>query len=554
MNKRTIRRNPIMKRLSVVMLVSLFILGLASCNDDTPNYDGLDSDISGVVDLLLWSGSGQHYEDIGSLNLSPSDLVGQNDAAAYYVAKEFNKIYPNVKINVLAVDGSPDGGDRIWAQELANYETNYNAHPGVWATTDLAGDIAKGKVADLSRFEDDPLYQAMNPSIMQMMNYYGFQGGLPQYILPWGIYVNKDLAESKNLDVPNWDWTIDEYTRFIGHKKENEWYGSMETPIGIIETGSTTVNKMLFEYSSGDVFVNVNSEEVRELFKYIQEWDENSVWGGEIDETFMGDHWWWDYKFFLENKLLTLAGAPWMMGDCATPSTEENPYPMACKSSDWDIYPRPSTEYVDNTVGIVLDPMAVYNFCMEDKDSACTEEEEMKIKVAYTFASFWIADSRSWLARANGEFTVTDDEGNTSLSSSLNDSFPVTTGDLFDEQMQIWYTPEKHQRFADKDLMPGFQEVLRIYKEGQFWDVSDKAFPYWHTVEGTVRANMHNWRYYYAPNDNGGVEKGDANFEETILGNLPVWNDEFNQNFAISFEQLREGLKRWYQYTDEDFE
>ena len=28
-----------------------------------------------------------------------------------------------------------------------------------------------------------------------MMNYYGFQAGLPQYILPWGVFVNKELAE-----------------------------------------------------------------------------------------------------------------------------------------------------------------------------------------------------------------------------------------------------------------------------------------------------------------------------------------------------------------------
>jgi len=42
------------------------------------------------------------------------------------------------------------------------------------------GDVTKGLVADLSAFQNDPLYQTFNPAIMNMMNYYGFQGGLPQ--------------------------------------------------------------------------------------------------------------------------------------------------------------------------------------------------------------------------------------------------------------------------------------------------------------------------------------------------------------------------------------
>ena len=80
----------------------------------------------------------------------------------------------------------------------------------------------------------------------------------------------------------------------------------------------------------------------------------------------------WDYTWFKNGSLLTLEADPWMMGDCATPDTD---WELKCVSSDWDIYPRPSTDYVDNTIGIVLDPMAVYNSCLDDNNLACSEEE-----------------------------------------------------------------------------------------------------------------------------------------------------------------------------------
>ncbi len=531
-------------------------------------YIPLDPNVEGRIDLLLWSGTGTYWEDIGNQDLigycplegeegyvegCEADLLGQNDAAAYAVAKLFNEMYPNVTINVLAIAGGPNDGGKIWSQELENYRATYGAHPSVWASTDLPGDVSKGIVADLSEFANDPLYRAMNPAILNMMNYYGFQAGLPQYILPWGIYVNKELALYNNITVPGPDWTIDEYTTFISNSDPNVYYGSMDTPLRIIETATNDVAKSLFEYDGTGDFVDLNSDEVRSLIPYLNQWNENSVWGnydpengGEITQEFMDANWWWSYAYFMFGVLLTNEGDPWMMGDCAHP--DENWW-GTCKSDDWDIYPRPSTDYVDNTVGIVLDPMAVYNFCIEDGDLSCSEEEELQIKISYTFASFWIASSESFQARADQFFTDGENK-----SSALNDSFPVVTGDMFDEQMQIWYTPLKHQRFSDPSVMPGFHEVIRIYEAGQFWDVSDKSYPYFHNVEGSRRQNLYEWKEYWNPEINGGVTKGEPEFTDVILGNLYQWNEDANARFAESFADLELGLQIYYGFTEEDFE
>lgn len=506
-------------------------------------YTNVDTEVVGEINLMTWSGSGTYYEDLGHLNLDQNDLIAQKDAMYYAIAKAFNDIYPNVIINLLSLTGGPTDGGRLWDQELYNFEQEHGSFPSIWTTDDLVRDVQHGLVADLSRYQDDPLYQQLNPTVMNLMNYNGFQAGLPEYIIPWGIYVNRELADLYNLDVPDYDWDIDEYTDFIANSEDNVYYGSMDAPIHLIETGVTTIYQQLF---NGDGQVDLNSSEVRSLLPYLQEWREHSVWGNDPDMEFMDSSWWWSYKFFLDNKLLTLEGDPWMMGDCATPIEDpNNPWWATCTSNDWDIYPRPATDYVDNNVGIVLDPMAIYNYCLEDGDLACTDEEEAKIQLAYTFAMFSIADTRAWDAVADQTFR---DIGNGVTGTAMNDRLPVTTGDLFNEQMEVWYRVDRHERFADEALMPGFQEVLRLFEDGQFWDISDKAFPFYYSFEGSRREILFEWKQFWNPDVNGGVSFDDPNFIDTILGNLPSWNEEANNRFEEALNDLEQAMQTYYNH------
>ena len=85
----------------------------------------------------------------------------------------------------------------------------------MFVETDLPGMVQKGLVADLSIFSDDPLYKSLNTAILDRLSYGNMVAGLPQYLLPWGVYVNKSLAEDNNLDVPEPSWTIDDYSDFV---------------------------------------------------------------------------------------------------------------------------------------------------------------------------------------------------------------------------------------------------------------------------------------------------------------------------------------------------
>jgi ABC-type glycerol-3-phosphate transport system substrate-binding protein len=526
-----------------------------------PAWDPLDTNATGEISIMLWSGDGTFTEDVGKLNLEPADLAGQNNATIYAVAKAFNEIYPNVKVNVYAKQAGPNDGGVSWDQERENFKNTYGHYPSIWASTDLPGDTTRGLVADLSKYSADPLYQSFNESIMSMMNYYGVQAGLPQYLLPWGVYVNKELAENNNIDVPNPNWTIQEYTDFVSQSDNTNFWGAMDTPFSFIFTGTTTMAAQLNSYTGTGDRININSNEVRTLLPYLSQWADNAIWaqlalntteeGDVVPYSVMNDNWWWGYKFFMENKILTLDGDPWMMGDAAHPSPD---HWGVVKSNDWDIYPRPSTPYQGNTVGVVLDPLAVYNYAMEDGNPEYTAAEAMKEKIAYTFASFWIGDDRAWQARADQMFL--DGEN---LKSAMNDSFPLVTGDAFERQMNIWYSIDIHARYANATLMPGFQEVLRIFEAGEIHDVSDKAYLWNYDNDGTMSPILYEWLNVWNPAvitgdpDASAPLRTDTNWVDTVLAKLPQWNTDINARYVQADAALRQGLIQFYGKEASDF-
>ena len=546
-----LKEEALVKKRRITSVLAAFIALVVVLTSCTPSYEGLDADVTGELDIMLWSGDNSYTEDVGHLDIPAEELVSQNVAAAYAVAKAFNEVYPDVKINIYAKQGGPDEDEVPWAQELENFRAERGKYPDIYASTDLIGDIQKGMVADLSIFEDDPLYQSFNDSIMGMMNYYGFQAGIPQFVQPWGVYVNRGLAEDHNLDVPEPDWDIDDYNAFIRQADNDTFYGAMDVPMNFIRTGTESVSYMMAnrEMGSDEPFVNLGSEQVFALMDDVNTWADYAVNPqndlGNVPAEFMEANDWWSYNFFKNGTLLTLEGDPWMMGDAANPNPE---HWGAVQSSDWDIYPRPATDYVGNTVGVVLDPMVVINYALDDGDPALSEEEEAKTKLAYTFAAFWAGDTASWQARADQEF---NDSGN--MKSALNDSLPLVTGDAFGEQLDIWGSIPGHQRFMDESLMPGWQKVIELWEAGEFWDVSDKSHPWYYTVDGETRPILYEWDNIWNP-EIAGAARTDANFADSVKSRLPGWSEEINQRFADAENGLRNALIEYYGYTEADFD
>ena len=502
----------------------------------------LDPATEGELTVMMWSGDDSFLQDVGHKEYAPEELFGQNGAAAYATAHEFNKIYPNIKINIFAMSGEPNKDGIPWAQHRENFAAEYGVYPDMYATTDVSGDISKGLIADLSVYKEDPVYKTFNPSIMKMMEYDGRQFALPQYMIPWGIFINKSLAEANNIDIPEPNWNIDEYTEFTAHSEPEVYYGAMDSSQEVLRTATKGFVYSLINRSESDPYVNFNTDEIKKMVDYAAQWVQDSIWpqwdAHNISEEWMvGSGDWWGFNYFKNGKLLTLAGDPWMMGDCA--HTDPNHWGRA-QFDDWDIYPRPSSEWQPNHVGVVLDPFVIRNYAMDDGDPTLNDNEKKKLDIAWEFAKFWCADTRAWQARADQQFS---DGGN--LKTSLNDSFPLVTGAEFDKQMAIWYGTPTHQRFADKELMPGFQYVLELWQDGNLWDVSSKSYPWFFDFEGSPRSIVYEWENFRQP-DVSGAMGTDANWADQVKAHLADWNNQFNSRWAEAFVKVQEGLAKYY--------
>ena len=520
-----------------------------------PFWQTLDPNVTGELDIMVWSGDSTYHEDLGHQEWAAEDITSQNVAAVYAMAKVFNEYYPNVKINLYAKADDPDANDTPWAQEQENFKAEHGKYPDIYASDDLINDVARGMVADLSLYADDPLYQSFNSGIMQTMNYYGMQAGLPQFVQPWGVYVNKELAEDNNIDVPDPDWDIDDFTDFVTSADNETFWGTigLDQLVSFIGTGTTTISAQMSAYDGTGDHVDLASEEVMSLLDYIPEWAESEIWtlygAGAVDQSVIDNGWWWGYRFFCVNNVLAYAGDPWMMGAATGAQLEDGTWPVnAVESSDWDIYPRPATDYQGNTVGLCVDPMAVHNFAMDDGDPAWSDAEKAQMDLAYAFGSFWCGSTESMQARADQMYS-----DNAVLRTALNDSFPLVTGEEFDKQMEIWYSTDTHARYGDADLMPGFQEVVRLWSEGQIWDVSDKTYPYYVYVDGTEVKCLNEWSTCYDASI-AGVGATDPSWVDTVKANLADWSAKSNARFLEARTNLCEGLKTYYGFTDADFQ
>lgn len=179
---------------------------------------------------------------------------------------------------------------------------------------------------------------------------------------------------------------IDEYTRFVSKADEKSFWGSKGTPVDIVNLGTTTINKMIKEQNK----VDLNSDEVKALLKYFPKWAEKSIdvaaGAGTITKDIVKESGAYSWFYFTNNRTLVNFEDPWFLTAGADESAKDTD--AYIKSADWDVYPYPSTDYCGNTIKVIMDPICLHNYALDDKNAEWSDEEKKKLDVTYTFAFF----------------------------------------------------------------------------------------------------------------------------------------------------------------------
>ena len=92
---------------------------------------------------------------------------------------------------------------------------------------------------------------------------------------------------------------------------------------------------------------------------------------------------------------------------------------------------------------------------------------------------------------------------------------------------------------------------MELWKAGKIWDAPEKTYPATIQVDGTVMQCLDEWNYYYA-DDKMKAKRASDGWLDEIKSKLPEWNRLANERFAEAEEQLKNALKDFYGYTDEE--
>jgi len=506
---------------------------------DPQTFRGIPQDTVGQVTIMLISGDDTFRPDIGNQVYGPDDFGGaMNVAAIHAVAREFNQIFPNIQVNLWSHVGSPNRDDTPWDEHRAIFEATHGVRADIFHVTNLVADIERGFVADLSVFDDDPRMQLFNPAIVDLMSYDGRLFGLPQWMVPGGIWVNRGLANEHNIDIPPINWTWEQYLAFASHSQHEVFYGGVSIPWNVMNSATTDIHHQLFNRNSGEPFVNINTEANRQFVRDAARFVPHSVWQqrnqGIISDEWHTAHGSSSWGFFRSGATLTNNQNAYMISGAALPGGVNE-----VASADWDIFPRPATAQLPAHVGISIDPIALRNFA--GADGVLTPEEWLNKQIAWEFATFWLVNNASWSARANQIFH--DSAG--AQQRALNPSFSFATGSAFDVHMHYWGSVPARQRFLNADLMPGWQEVMRLWNEGYIWEVVQTVYPWTFEFEGGSRAIAHEWwnRHTLAV---AGAAEHEPQWADLVISLMPEWDRVINERWDDAFVRLYAAIDRFY--------
>jgi hypothetical protein len=185
---------------------------------------------------------------------------------------------------------------------------------------------------------------------------------------------------------------------------------------------------------------------------------------------------------------------------------------------------------------MVLDPMGIRNFALDDGDPMLSWEEYQLMRISWEFVRFYTADIRA--ARARSDYIFGQHE-----MSALDEGFPLLTGQLYRDLMDLWFLAPERRDFADAHARPGFQHLLAMWDDGNFWGLWNNAFPLMSIQGASVIDSATEWNSRATV---GGIRVNQAGWLPNVIARLPDWNESTNARFASRFANIDARIEMYY--------
>ncbi len=142
------------------------------------------------------------------------------DVTAY--VENFNKIYPNVQVEVVGFEGK--GNDYLTAQ--AAISDLPDLIYGFSSDSNVRYSVEQGWAYPIDEYVNaDEEFKEINQASLQAYTYGGKLYGLPYELEFDAFVINMDLVDLLNLDAPGMDWTLTEYLELLKAATTNEYSG-----------------------------------------------------------------------------------------------------------------------------------------------------------------------------------------------------------------------------------------------------------------------------------------------------------------------------------------
>lgn len=453
------------KRILLLLLcVSLIVSVLAGCSKQpTEDGDQKDESAANTPNTPDDSANGEEIT-ITVLNWLDTDY---NDAPMMReIVKAYEAEHEGVKIEVI----TDCGVDAASVSQLAQA----GAMPDVFFVSDLYSTVVNEWSIDLTPYFDaDPRTENYVQYLRDLMTYDGKLHGMCSLILGNCLLVNLDAVNNYNLDLPDYDWTVDEYLELVlGTKVPGECIGAhvaQDMLRYLPQTYDSSLNWYSFDtdtYSfrfddawvkSVNVIKQISDEQAsitESIDQFGREW---TIDDADEAEAVLSTRltWMQDNIGTLEDPWLTGHLGTTIWGSWSMPMMEDN---VLWSDFEWDIYPFPVASEGD----VSRAPQMVEFMTVS---SACPEEER---QAAYDFLSWWCLSVEAYQLKADYVKSYSRDQ-------AVADNPDLAYETIATNLSLGWVPPVKDEQFTEI-LYATYPELAE--KEGwrYIWENIDQGY------------------------------------------------------------------------------